>query len=422
MRLIGHETKRSASERLFAYAALLMVGLFGLISYGRLHADARAGAFGDALNYIAMSERTFAPVDAPFSYRLLTPWLVRHASAVTDIAPDTVWLGLTFAATTAALFVVYEWMRGPLRMSPSTSLLASLLLSVTFFYTSYNYGNFWLVDPLNNLATALALYFAFRGRILVFSAVIAVGFLNKEAVLLMAPLYPLVAWARAGRVRDRTVLTGVAAVAGLAVAYLVFRGWVAAVIGPHGTHLGGDVVALARTVLSSRPGAEHLAVFGVFGFLWIVLAHGLHQEYRRAGLRSELLLTSGYVFAICLLSRVQATDTERVFVMLAPLVVGVAATVFDSWRGEARSLWMWVLGLVYAALNFSWFTGQFATTISLGLVVAFVCLVRQQTLAPTVAGVPRHEPTAARDRPSPVPTGPSLVPGPRTADALAGSH
>lgn len=379
VRAIGAETKRSVLERLVAMGALLLVGFFGLVSYGQFQRDARAGAFGDALNYIAMSEQTFAPVDAPFSFRLLTPWLVRHASSLTGLAPDTVWIGLTFAATTAALFVIYEWIRGPLRVSPSVSLFATLLLSVTFYYTSYSYSNFWLVDPLNNLACALALYFAFRGRLVLFALVIGVGFFNKEAVLLMAPLYPLVAWARAGRLRDRAVVAGAGVVAALVVAYLGFRAWASAQIGPHGTHLDGDVVALAREVLGSRSGQEHLAVFGVFGFLWVVFAYGLHQQYQRVGVRSELLLASGYVFAICAASRLQATDTERVFVMLAPVVAGVAATVFDTWRGEARSLWLGVLGLVYAALNFSWVTGQTAVLVSLGTVVGFVYLVHKQS-------------------------------------------
>ena len=417
LRSIDTEKRRSVSERLAAYVALLVVGLFGLISYGRLQSDARAGAFGDALNYIAMSERTFAPVDAPFSYRLLTPWLVRHVSALTGVAPDTVWLGLTFAATTAALFVVYEWLRGPLGVRATTALFATLLLSVTFYYTSYNYGNFWLVDPLNNLACALALYFAFRARLLMFTAVIAVGFLNKEAILLMAPLYPAIAWARSSRLRDRDVLAGAGAVVGLAAAYLAFRAWASAQIGPHGTFLNGDVIALARTVLSSRPGSEQLAVYGVFGFLWVVLAYGLHQQYRRAGLRSELLIASGYVFAICLLSRLQATDTERVFVMMAPLVVGVAAIVFDSWRGEARSVWMWVLGLVYAALNFSWFTGQTATLVSLGTVVAFSYLVHKQAGA-SAPGEDAEDPRTLRYRLSRASSGPSLVSGPRSVENL----
>ncbi len=184
---------RELRDRLTAYALILVAGFFGVVSYGRFGPDVRATAFGDALNYVRMSEQTFAPVDDPFALRLLTPWLVRHLSALSGIAPDVVWMGLTFGATMAALVVVYEWIRGPLGVGASTSLFATLLLSVTYWYTSYNYANFWLVDPLNNLACALALLFAFQRRLGWFVAVMIVGFLNKETVLLLAPLYPLVA-------------------------------------------------------------------------------------------------------------------------------------------------------------------------------------------------------------------------------------
>jgi hypothetical protein len=396
---------------------ILVAGFFGMVSYGQFRHDARTAAFGDALNYLRMSQETFAPVDDPFALRLLTPWLVGHVSGVSGIAPDTVWIAFTFAATTAAIVVVYEWMRGSLGVSPSTSMFAALLLSVTFYYTSYAYSNFWLVDPLNNLACALALLFAFRGRLVMFTAVILIGFLNKEAVLLMAPLYPLLAWARSGRLRDRAVWRGVGATFFIAVCYLVFRAWAQAKIGAHGTHMGADVTELARAVLSSRPGAEHLAVFGVFNFLWAVLAHGLHQRYRREGLRSDLLLATVYVFGCCLVSRAQATDTERVFIMLAPLVVGVAATVFDSWNSEPKRQGMWVLGIVYAALNFNWVTHETAVLVNLVAIAGFAFLAQQQLVRPAVAELRRQETTSLEGH-SPAGPGPSVVPGSRTADRL----
>ena len=254
-----------------------------------------------------MSEQTFAPVDDPFALRLLTPWLVKQTSAVTGVVPDTVWLALTFTATTCALFVVYEWLRGPLRISAATSTLAVLLLAVTFGYTSYNYGNFWLVDPLTNLAYALALFAAFRGKLIMFTLVMLVGFLNKETVLLLAPLYPLLAWSRTGRVRDRQVWLGSAAVVFVAGCYLVFRTWAQARIGPHEVHLDADITDLARRALGSRAGREHLAVFGVLHFLWAIFAFGLVREHRRAGARSGLLIASVYMSACALLGRMQAT-------------------------------------------------------------------------------------------------------------------
>lgn len=375
----GRAATRALHDRVVAYGAILLTGFFGLVSYGRLGHDAREAARGDALQYIAMSERTFAPADEPFAFRLMTPWLVRQASELTGVAPDTVWLALTFLATTAALVVVYEWLRGPLGLSAATGLLSVLLLAVTYKYTSYNYGNLWLVDPLNNLFSALALYLAFRRKLALFTLVVAVGFVNKEAVLLLAPLYPLLAWARSGTLRDRAVWWGVAANAALAAAYLVFRAWVQGHIGEVPTHLAGDVTDLMRTVLSSRRGGEHLAVFSVLQFLWVVFAFGLYQQYRRFGLRSELLVASAFVLATCMFSRTQATDTERVYVMVAPLVVGVVGVVFEAWRDQPERAWPWVLGAVYAALNFMWVVDETASLVNLAAIAGFALLVQRCT-------------------------------------------
>jgi hypothetical protein len=385
LRAKGARVGREHLDRVAAYAAILVSGFFGIASYGKLAPDARSTAFGDALNYLRMSEETFAPVDHPFALRLLTPWLVQQLSGLTGVNPDVVWLTLTLTATIAALVVVYEWMRGPLQVSPPISLFATLLLSVTYYYTSYNYGNFWLVDPLNNLACAFVLLFAFQGRLALFTATMLIGFVNKETVLLLAPLYPLLAWGRSGRLRDRAVVLGVAANLVVGAGYLAFRNWAQAQIGDNGSHLGEGVAAVARAVLSSRPGAEHLAVFGIFGFLWISWVLGLRQEYRRFGMRSGQLLASLFIAACCLVGRTQATDTERVFILLAPLVVGVAATVFDTWRGEVARLWMWVLGVMYAALQFSWVTGQTAVFVSLSAVVGFAYLQSQQSAGVKVA-------------------------------------
>lgn len=313
-------------------------------------------------------------MDDPFALRLLTPWLVRRTSAAIGMAPDTVWLAVSFVATVCALVVVYEWLRGPLRISAPVGLAAVLMLAVTYRYASYAFTNLWLVDPINNLVYALALLLAWRGRLLLFTAVIAVGFVNKETALLVAPLFPLLAWARSGTLRDRRVWLGAAATVALAAAYLAFRAWALAHIGPHGSHVDGGFLEVVRFALSSRPRTEHLALFSVFMFLWALLAIGLTREWRRDGLRSQLCLSAGYLLAVCLLGRIQATDTERVFVMLGPVVVAAAALVFETWR-EGRP-WMWVLGLVYAALHLGWVTGETAAVVNLAAIVGVVHLLR----------------------------------------------
>lgn len=364
-----------AAERAAVYSALLVVGFFAVVSYGKLQHNARDAAKNDAVRYIEMSEDTFAAVDNPFALRLLTPWLVRKVSALTGIAPDTVWLALTFVATMGALITIYELMRRSFRLSVGTSTVAVLLLAVTYNYTSYNYGNFWLVDPLNNLVFALALFCVFERKLVLFVGVLLVGMVNKETAVLLAPLFPLLQWARVGRLRDKTVVLAAGASVAVVVAYLVFRAWAQSRIGDNGTWIDQSVTNIARIVLSSRPRGEHLAVFGIFNFLWVVFAYGLYRQYRASGLRSELLIASSYLFMCCLIGRMQATDTERVWVMLAPLVVVVAATVFDDWRSEAQRLWLVVLAAVYAALNFAWFAGESAVLVNLAALVVFVLVV-----------------------------------------------
>jgi hypothetical protein len=375
-------------ERIAAYSAVLLTSFSVLVSYGSLEHGARAAAKGDALRYLEMSGDTFAAVESPFAFRLLTPWLVQQLSGASGVAPDSVWLVLTFVATTAAILVVYEFLRRPLGINAAVSTWAVLLLSVTYSYTSYNYGNFWLVDPLANLFMALALFFAFQRRLVPFVLVVLVGMVNKETVLLLAPLYPLLEWARLGRLRDsRVILSGVAT-AVMGVCYLVFKAWAHARIGDTETWAGQGFADIARAALSSRPRREHLAVFVVFQFLWPVFALGLHRRFRHGGVRDGLLIAGLYLFACCVLGRLQATDTDRVFVMMAPIVIAVAATVFDDLRGEQQRLWMWILGGVYAALNFSWVTGELATMASFAAMALVVLMLHPPSNSCAITGGP----------------------------------
>ena len=62
--------------------------------------------------------------------------------------------------------------------------------------------------------------------------------------------------------------------------------------------------------------------------------------------------------------------------MLAPLVIGVVATVFDSRRSEESLPWMWVLAAVYGALQFRWVTGEVAVLVDLAALAGFLLLVQ----------------------------------------------
>lgn len=185
------------ARRTAVYLTLATVSLINLISYAPLDVRAHEKAWGDALNYYAMSEHTGAQVDNPFALRMLSPWLVHLAGKVTGLPLDVLWLGFTAAVTLACTVVFFEFCWRHLNLQLFTSAVAAIALGCTFWYGPYAFSNPFLVDPLNNLLYLVALWLVFKRKLVLFTVVIVVGAINKETTLLLAPLYPLLAWTRA---------------------------------------------------------------------------------------------------------------------------------------------------------------------------------------------------------------------------------
>ena len=369
----------ATGQRIWVYLSLATVSLINLISNAPLQPNAHQNAWGDAINYYAMSEHTGAKVDNPFALRMLSPWLAHMVNQVTGVALDHVWLGLTLLFTLAATIVFFEFLWSHLKLQLFTSSLAAVALACTFWYAPYAFSNPYLVDPLNNLLYLVALWLLFRQRLVLFTIVIVVGSINKETTLLLAPLYPLLAWTRSRSFKDRQVLFGGLAVVGAAILYFVFRIWAQNLIGADYSLGSGQAnTGLLNNIvfaLSSNKGNEPGALWGTFYFFWVLFAYGLYLEYRERGLRSELLTASLWLLACCMAGRLVATDTQRVFVMLAPLVIGLAAVVLDSRRGEARRLWVGLLVFVYVALNLRWVPAGASFAVEAGALALFAALM-----------------------------------------------
>jgi hypothetical protein len=369
-------------RRAAAYLAVLTVGFLNLISQADFSQGAHVKTFGDATEYFRMSEQTFAPVANPFALRVLTPWLVHRIHMATGISLDSVWILVTFLATTAAVILFFELLWGHFRLSLFTSVLGTMMLAFTFNYTLYNYGNFWLVDPLNNLLYMLALRLLFTRRLGWFTLVIVIGFLNKETTLLLAPLYPLLGWIQSRTIRNRAVLLGIVATVAAGALYAAFRLWAQSRIGgdyrPLSGQNGTSIIDNIRFALNSHKTTDQWVLFGVFGFMWIVFLYGLYRLYKQVGARSELIVVAVYLFGACLLGRLVATDTERVFVMMAPMVLLIAALLFERFRGEIARLWMLTLAFLYVALNLHWVTDQAAVATNAAALVVFIVLVKDE--------------------------------------------
>lgn len=377
--LIARARGTALTQRLWVYLTLAMVTLLNVISHANLAPNAHEKAWGDAFNYYRMSEQTGAAVDNPFALRMLGPWLVHRANLLTGISLDRLWLALTVVAVLAATIVFFEFLRSHLKLQLFTSALAAVALACTFWYAPYAFSNPYLVDPLNNLLYVVALWLAFERKLIPFTIVIVVGAINKETTLLLAPLYPLLAWTRGRKLRDRDVLGGVLAVVVAAGIYLGFRLWAQDLIGgAYGFGAGQGNRSLFDNIgfaLSANKGTDQLVLFTTFHFLWLVFAYGLYLQYRRYGLRSDLLIASVWLFGCCVAGRLIATDTGRVFVMMAPLILGVVAVVLDGQRGERRRLWVGLLVFLYVALSLGWIPAPSSFLVDAAATLIFVLLM-----------------------------------------------
>lgn len=391
----SERVSRWRHPRYVVYLSVLVVNFFHLVSYTNIAPDAHTKAFGDALNYIEMAKQTFAPVDNPFALRVLTPWVVHNLQAVFGVPHDYVWMLVTYLAISATLIVFFKLLYDQLHLSFFVSTAATLMLGFTNFFVMYNYGNFWLVDPVNNLFLVLGIYFLVKRKLLPFAIVIVLGTINKETTLFIAPLYPLLQWARTGRLRDRTVIFGVLTMVVATAFYLVFRTWALSQIGGGNYQAfsgqnGQSIFANIRFALNSHKGNELGVLYDILKFTWLLFGYGLYLLYRQSKLRSELLVISIWLFATCVFGRLFATDTERVFVLMAPVVIAVAAVVLNRFDSDRDRLWVSGITFVYVALNLGWVPGEWAMLANLGAMVIFVAALRPY-LKPAQPGPPPVE-------------------------------
>ncbi len=356
---------------------LILVGGMNLISCTDFAQDAEMRVSGDSYQYLRMSLRTFEAVPNPFAFRLLSPWLAQQISRV-GLSMSASWILLTFGATTLALHAFFLLLHDRFRLRLFTSVAFTLALAFTHFYTLFNYRFFWLVDPLNNLFLVLALACLLARRTGWFLAVVTLGFVNKETVLLLLPLAPILAWVRAGSLRDRGVWAGFLGGVGVVFLYFVFRLWVQSQLGVQSGYPllsgvdGQSVLENIRFAVNQRKGAEQAMVYQTFHFMWAFFAYGLYRLHRQSGSRSELLWIGAWFFGACAFGRLFATDVERVYVMMAPLVLGVAALLFDNFQSEGQRWWLGVLLFLYLALNMNWVINEWSILFNGTALVLFV--------------------------------------------------
>jgi hypothetical protein len=366
--------------RYWVYGFILVIGLVNLISYTDFSRDATrhaASVPGDARYYIAMSRHTLAHVPNPYAFRLLSPFIVHELQKLPLLGLSSSWLLLTFVATNLAIIVFFNLLYDHFKLSLFTSTVFAVMLACTYNYSLYNYTDIWLVDPVNNLVYVLAFYFAVTRKLVAFMVTVLIGSINKETAVMLAPLYPVLDWVRTGQWKSREVARSSAAAVIVIGLYLGYHAVVMAKLGSAGYQFGSgvnghSVMDNIRFSLSLRKNVEQLAIFQVFQFLWFVFAYGLYRLYKAYGVRSELLAVSAYFLLVVIVGRMFATDTERVYVMLAPAVLGISALIYNGFRTEQQRLWVALVAFAYLVLNFQWLSGDTSILLNLAVIVVFI--------------------------------------------------
>ena len=322
---------------LFCFVLLLLI--HGSAFSGRQYLDP---GDGDCDYYVKQAIQPFSVRVNPFAFRNLTPLLVQAIKRNTSglLGWDAAWYLFTFALVYGSALLFYRFCRRVLNQPPAVACLAALILLANWVYGRFQFEIPFFPDPLNNFLWMLAFYLLFTGRWGWFYVTIGIGMLNKEVILFLVPLGPLFIYVKTGRLWTRPVLAHVAGAAAICGCYWAYRyglghHWQMQEFRLLSTNDWG-ILSTLQIGLNMQKSVWHL--FNTFGFLWMPFLMMLYACRTAYGWTHRLLLASSVVFGICLFSRLYSTDVSRIFVMMAPLVVGLAvsylAEVFAGRRVE----------------------------------------------------------------------------------------
>lgn len=304
--------------------ALAIVGV-GFASVAPRYADAPDAASrirGDALYYFAMAEDG-TDVIAPFRYRVAVPAMVRLLSLDTSDAFRLINMAALFLCVVLLLWTFERLNLTRWASAAGVVCIFACQPALHIFHNPFiTDGPGWLTVHAAAVAIWLSSFWPF------FFAIV-VGVVVREAALFAAP-----AWAAVSR-DGRLVAVALAAVAVLAG----IRFWV------DGSFAGFSEQAGQRSARTfSRIAGDALAAWHV---LWFLAASGILLLERP--LRSRTAVLALVLLGGAALSSVFATDTTRMFGILAPVVALGVARHLQALREVSRSLAWAVLCAISAA-------------------------------------------------------------------------
>lgn len=326
----------SSSQPLTRYepAIILLISIL-VAAWAQATQSFQVFRYWDSDEYFLMAEQLAAgqtiTAAAPYSYRVLTPWIVSQCcSANIQIG----FLIVNVAAGVATALLLIHW----LRQFTSSEAVRLLVVSgfvlhwigpirFPFYYPAY-------VDPVFQLIVIAALISgewlrqepSTRNGVL-YALLVVLGTLGRE-IMLVVPLCALVAAAVERRLRAPQVAWQGTALAAGVVTYLAIR-WS---VDPRPGY--SVLTAMAAQLMKKRPESLLLTWFLTFGPSVAVVVYDWRstQAFLRRRLDLGLLLLSCTVLAYF-----GGTDTERLMFWSAPVVGMLVAQSIERHRRVVSS-------------------------------------------------------------------------------------
>jgi len=372
------------SKKIFLLVALFVLLTLNLIMHGDFNGNHHARPHdGDCISYVAMAQNTTAHVDHPFGLRILTPLMVKilKKNSYGLLSWDFTWYLVTFLSLFATAIVFYNLLRDVFLLHSCLAILMVVFMVGNWIYCFFQLAIPFFPDPLNNLLWMVALYGLHRQRYGLFLITLSVGFLNKEVILFLLPLYPLFVFLDAQGRDQRLALVARAVGWGavVALAYVAFRrGWSCFLhVETYRMFTGWNKSPVDLMMYCLGKNKDVLDIFQVFQFLWIPFLLMLGLLYREHGWRDKLFLGATYIVLPLLLGRLFATDANRVFVMMLPWVLGLAGMYFQRIRLQENPALLLTLAFIYLALNYGWLANK-EWQIFLNVVALLILAFQQQ--------------------------------------------
>jgi len=271
---------------------------------------------GDTLSYVRMVEGNFSKVRSPFKYRILAPFIAR----MLPLFPTESLRVVSYLSLYACyLFILLTCLK--LGITMFSAVVGLLAVFVTPWHL-YCYHNPFLTDAFQLMVIAVMIFSLVCSYFSLFAPCAILGVLGRETTVFLVPIWFLT------RERRRGLLLLGVAVAILLLLWYVMRSNTStvALLSEKFNTIGifRDLYSYGTRIMLSWNYAWVLSLIG----MWLIPG-----EQRVSLITSFLLL-----IACAFLTSLIATDTGRMFALLAPVLAVFCAQLCDSLKKSGHTL------------------------------------------------------------------------------------